>query len=432
MISIKTSIPGPRSKYIRRKLSNLNGSKNIVYPFVHGKKGQGCYFTDIDNNTYLDFGSQIAVNPLGYNHPRMLKALRKLQKRFPLKFAGQDFIVEQHLQLLEELISVTPKRFNQGFLINSGAEAVENSLKICLRKQKCAKIGISFEKGWHGRTLGALSCTNSKTVQKKGYFSFNMRRLPFDSTAGAKLQRIIDEDSPAEEIGFVIVEGVQGEGGYNIAPAKMMRDIRKITKKHKIPLICDEVQAGMARTGKWWSYQNFDITPDVQSCAKALQVGAVVSSKDMFPKEQSSISSTYGGGDIISMTLGTETIRTIKEDKLLHNINRIGNYPIEQLKDLEDRHEDIKNVRGLGLMDAFDLPNPGKRDMLILELVKRGVIVLGCGTRAIRVLPPYIAAEKDIDTFTAILDQAMKGLAKKKYKPKISRCSYLGCGHVQV
>lgn len=432
MINIKTKIPGPESRKLLTRFAKINGGRGTVYPFVQGKKGKGCFFTDIDGNTFLDFGCQIAVNPLGYNHPAMLKALKKIQKRFPLKYAGQDFVVEQHVEFIEEILSITPKKFNQAFLINSGAEAVENALKICLRKQKCAKLGVSFERGWHGRTLGALSCTNSKTVQKKNYFSFNMRRLPYDNEAGEKLVRLINEDASPEDIGFVIVEGVQGEGGYNVAPRKMVQDIRKITKKYKIPLICDEVQAGMGRTGKWWSYQNFDIVPDVQSCAKALQVGATVSSTEMFPKEESSISSTYGGGDVVAMTTGIETIRTIKKYNLLKNVNNMGSYLRQRLSELSEKHDDITGLRGLGLMIGFDMPNPKKRNSLILELVKNGIIVLGCGFRSVRVIPPYVVGEREIDIFIEILDRSVNNLKKKKYKQKGGTRGYLGCGETQI
>ncbi|MEA3430652.1 MAG: aminotransferase class III-fold pyridoxal phosphate-dependent enzyme [Nanoarchaeota archaeon] len=432
MINIKTKIPGPKSKKLLSRLSKINGGRGTVYPFIHSKKGNGCYFKDIDNNTFLDFGCQIAVNPLGYNHPDMLKALKKVHKRFPIKYAGQDFVIKQHIDIIEEILSITPKKFNQAFIINSGAEAVENALKICLRKQKCAKIGISFERGWHGRTMGALSCTNSKTVQKKNYFSFNMRRLPYDENAGQKLKKIFQEDTAPEEIGFVILEGVQGEGGYNVAPKKMMQEIRKMTKKYKIPLICDEVQAGMGRTGKWWSYQHSDIIPDVQSCAKALQVGATISSKDMFPKEESSISSTFGGGDLISMTLGAETIKVIKKYNLLKNIKNMGAYLRKRLQDISEKHKEISNVRGLGLMDAFDMPDSKKRNSLILELIKNGIVLLGCGFKGVRVIPPYIVSEKEIDTFIEVLDKSLHNLKKRNFKQKGPNCNYLGCGQTTI
>ena len=157
---IKTKLPGSKSSKILNKLEHLNIGSAGPYPFVHSKYGEGCYFKDIDNNIFLDFACQIASNPLGYNNPELKSIIKSLQSH-PIKLAGQDFTIEQHLDLLEELLTITPKELDKAFFINSGAEAVENCIKLALRKQKLAKYGISFESAFHGRTLGALSFTNS-------------------------------------------------------------------------------------------------------------------------------------------------------------------------------------------------------------------------------------------------------------------------------
>ena len=345
-------IPGPRSQVYLKKIKKLNLGWGVPYPYVHSKKGQGCYFQDLDNNTFLDFACQIASNPLGYNNKSLNKVVKRFKKH-PIKYAGQDFVVKEHIEMLEELLTIVPKNLNSAFLVNSGAEAVENCIKICMRKRPATKFGVSFEHAFHGRTLGALSLTNSKAVHKKNYLQLPMRRLPFSLNAGDKLQRLIDEEGSKENIGFVIIEPVQGEGGYHPAPKKLMKDLRSITKKHKIPLICDEVQAGLGRTGKWWSHQHYNIQPDAMSSAKALQVGACISTKDMAP-EPGGISSTWGGGHLLDLTIGLETIRIIKKQHLLENINKQGDYLKKRLKELEEDNL-IQHVRGLGLMIAFDL-----------------------------------------------------------------------------
>jgi 4-aminobutyrate aminotransferase len=234
MISLKTRIPGPRSFRVLKGLKARNGGWSISYPLIFSGKGYGPYCEDIDGNVFLDMASQIASNPLGYNHPEMLDVIKEYSNRFPIKFAGQDFAIEEHLRMLETLTSISPKGMDSAFLINSGAEAVENAIKICMRKRPGTKFGISMERGWHGRTLGALSLTNSNYVHKKNYMRLPMMRLPYDESACERLDRIIHAEASPEEIGFIIIEHVQGEGGYNIAPKKMVQDLRKIASDHGI------------------------------------------------------------------------------------------------------------------------------------------------------------------------------------------------------
>jgi 4-aminobutyrate aminotransferase len=414
-------LPGVKSSKVLNKLKEINGGYSVPYPFVMSNKGEGCYFKDIDGNTFLDFGSQIATNPLGYNS---LKRIVKRYKQYPIKYAGQDFSVREHAELIEELIKITPKKLNAAFLINSGAEAVENAIKICMRKRAKTKFGVSFEKDFHGRTLGALSYTSSKEVQKKNYLSLPFKRIPFDDSCGDKLESIIKKEGSKENVGFVIMEVIQGEGGYNIASKKMIKDIRKITKENKIPLICDEVQSGMGRTGKWWAFENFNIVPDVISSAKALQVGATISSKDMFPGEAGAISSTWGGGAIIDLALGIEIINIIKRKKLLIHVNKMGWYLRKRLNEVEE----LENIRGLGLMDAFDLPNIRKRDDIILECLKNGLVLLGCGDKSVRVIPSYVVKKKDIDIGVDIIEKSVKKCMKKSFKHKGKICRYMDCG----
>src|SRR3989338_5386653 len=398
-LSIKTSLPGPKSAKILDALQKKNGGWSISYPFVHSSKGEGCFFTDIDGNTFLDFGSQIASNPLGYNHPTLLRLSKEYIGRSPLKFAGQDFTVHEHLHLLEELIQITPKHIDAGFLINSGAEAVENAIKIALRSKPTAKCGISFSGAFHGRTLGALSCTNSKIVHKKNYFSMNMRRLLFDETAPEQFAELLQRDIAPEEVGFVIVEHLQGEGGYRVASKRMITETRKLARQHDIPFIADEVQSGLGRTGQWWAFEHYDIEPDVISSAKALQVGATLANKKMFPSEAGSISSTWGGGHALDLASGIATIRTIKKEKLLEKNEKHGKYFRAALNEIAEQNDSVQHIRGLGLMNAFDLPSKKMRDDLVLQLLKQGVIVLGCGKQGIRLLPPYIVRSEYIDVF---------------------------------
>ncbi len=422
---IITTLPGPKSTKILNQLKKLNGSNSGYYPFVHSDKGQGCYFQDIDGNTFLDFGSQICSNPLGYNHPNLKEIIRKY-KTHPLKYAGQDFAIEEHLNLLKELTSITPKGLNAAFIINSGAEAVENAIKLSLRKQKQAKYGISFESAFHGRTLGALSCTNSKAIHKKNFFSIPMKRLPFSEQAPTQLERFLKQESSPQEIGFIIIETIQGEGGYNIASKQLIKEMRQITQQHHIPFIADEVQSGLGRTGKWWAIENYNVKPDIIATAKALQVGATIANKSLFP-EEGSISSTWGGGQKLDLAIGAETIRIIKRKKLLNNILKQGTYLKKRLHELEENNL-IKNARGMGLMLAFDFSAKKERNNMVVECIKNGLILLGCGEKSIRIVPPYIISKEESDEAITIIGNAAKKIRKSQFKHSGQICNYLTCG----
>lgn len=429
---ILTSIPGSKSAKHLALNKKLNGGWVVPHPFVHSGYGSGCYFKDIDGNTFLDFASQIASNPLGYNHPDIKKVIKRYTNSAPLKYAGQDFLVKEHNDLLEELLSITPQGFNAGFLINSGAEAVENAIKICMRKQKKAKYCISFKNAFHGRTLGALSLTNTaKKQQKENFFAIPTQRLPYSEEAGDVLRNMLKTISP-EEIACIIMEPIQGEGGYNIPSEKMVKDIRTITKEHNIPLISDEVQAGMGRTGEWWGIQNFSVKPDVIAAAKALQVGATMANKAMFPTEPGSISSTWGGGHLIDLAVGAETIRSIKKQKLLSKVKKQGKDLLKRLHELSESFPVVLRPRGMGLMTAFDLPSNKLRNDVIIEAVKRGLVILGCGMQGIRLIPPYIVTQKEMNEAIEILQSSIKTCVPSTFQHRGPICDFMDCGETRT
>ncbi len=424
MIKLKTQVPGPKSFRILRGLKAKNGGWSVSYPLVFSGGGRGPYCEDLDGNMFLDMACQIASNPLGYNHPELIEVVRNYAHRFPVKFAGQDFAVAEHLGLIEDLTGISPQKLDTAFLINSGAEAVENAMKICERRRPGAKFGISMESGWHGRTHGALSLTNSNKVHKKGYLRLPMLRLPYDGTAGEKLERMLRAEGAADEIAFLIIEHVQGEGGYNVAPKEMVADLRRACSDNGIPYISDEVQAGMGRTGKWWAFEHYGIEPDVFTCAKALQVAAVVSSKEMFPNDPGAISSTWGGGQIIDMALGMKTIEIIKKHKLLAKNAATGRYLLSALEDIGG----IENQRGLGLMLAFDLPDIDTRDNIVAACAKRGLLVLGCGHSSIRLIPPYVVEREDCERALGIIEESVKECMRKGFAHKGPICDFIHCG----
>ncbi len=412
---MQMKVPGPKGRRILEKFRKLNGGWAMPVPFVYAG-GEGCYVRDIDGNRFLDFASNIAVTPLGYNHPALDEVLRHYGKS-PVKLAGQDFVAREHVELLEELLKIAPG-FNAAFITNSGAEAVENAIKIAMRRHG-GNYGVSFENAFHGRTLGALSLTNSKIVYKAGYWTFPSQRLPFDESAPVLLEEMIRREGGRENMAFVIAEPVQGEGGYNIAPKLMMRGLRKVTQEHGIPLICDEIQSGMGRTGKWWAFEHYGIKPDIFTAAKALQVGATIAKRGMFPKEPSAISSTWGGGQLVDLAMAVATIRAIKKERLLSNCTRMGKYLVRRLGELG-----VLNPRGLGLMCAFDMPGKRKRDQLVERMLQNGLVTLGAGRETVRLIPPYIISEEEIDEAVSIIEKSLAEAKKEGRGGKLSHAEH--------
>jgi len=418
-IKIKTEIPGGKSYKILQNLMRKNGGWWVPHPLILSGNGKNSYCEDIDGNVFLDFASQVASNPLGYNHPDLIQIVKKYQ-RFPVKYAGQDFSIREHLDLIENLIKISPG-MNQAFLSNSGTEAVENSIKIAMRDRNKKKFTISFEGAFHGRTLGALSLHHSNPIHRKGYLLEPNKKIPFNDEAGEKFQEIIDKEG-AEAVGLVILEHIQGEGGYNFASKKMIKDVFNIARKNKIPYVADEVQSGLGRTGKWWSFENYGIRPDVFSSAKALQVGATIATEKIFPKEQGAISSTWGGGHALDLALGIRTIEIIKRDKLLLKNKKNGDYILKRLEEIG-----FDNVRGKGLMSAFDIEE-NKQTAFIIECAKSGLLILGAGERSIRIIPPYIINKDSIEEGLIVIERVKKKMAGEKFKLSGKICKFIGCG----
>jgi 4-aminobutyrate aminotransferase len=207
----------------------------------------------------------------------------------------------------------------------------------------------------------------------------------------------------------------------------MLRGVRRITRENGIPLICDEVQSGMGRTGKWWAHEHSGIAPDIMSSAKALQVGAAIANKRKFGAEPGNLSSTWGGGSVIDLAVGMQTIRTIKKKKLLGNVKRMGGVLRRGLLELQEDHAIMENVRGMGLMLAFDLQSQRQKDSLILEMLNRGVVLLGTGKRGVRVIPPYVVGEREIYEFLGALDGALHTHTRGKVRHTGEIYEYIGC-----
>ncbi len=396
---------GKKSLSIVKKIHKLAYNSTFVYPLVI-KSGQGCYLEDVDGKRYLDFTSNIASCPLGYNHPELNESIKRYGNIGVHKIAGQDFYCEEHWELAEKLLSISNSN-SKVFFVNSGAEAVENAIKLAYRLNGPLP-GISCINAFHGRTLGALTFTFSKNVQKVNFPELPVKRIKFCISDDDPQIDSIKEIATEYKVSFILIELIQGEGGVNVASKKFVSNLHKTSIKYDLPLIIDEVQTGLGRTGKWWTYQHYGIKPAIVTIAKALQLGAVVFDKKFEPSKPGVLSSTWGGGSRIDMAIGRKTIDIIYKEKLLEKVNKSGTFLKKCLNDLEHKDSKIREVRGLGLMIGVEFHKKDIRNKVIKKLFKNKLLVLPSGEKTIRILPPLIITDAEISKGMAIFEKVLK------------------------
>jgi 4-aminobutyrate aminotransferase len=404
-IKIVSEPPGPKASLVIDAMKRKCYDSTFTYPLVIDT-GFGCSIRDVDGNSFLDFTSNIGACPLGYSHPDVTGVLAAMSTNGAHKIAGQDFYCREHADLAEQFLSIAPHAF-KAFFVNSGAEAVENSIKVAYRKRMTEGMpvlpGVSCLGAFHGRTLGALSFTSSKPVQKAGFPEVQSIRIKFCTDDGDAEIDAVEKVLSKEKVAFVLSEVVQGEGGYNVASPTFIRNLRKATSAHGVPLILDEVQSGMGRTGRWWAFEHYGVTPDIMSAAKALQVGATAFRADYDPGVQGVLSSTWGGGGRIDMAAGAAVIDVIKRDKLLENATAMGERLKNGLAELVGKKGGVAGVRGIGLMIGIEFDTKERRDAALKNLFKKGLLLLPAGQKAMRAIPPLIVTKEEIDEGAELL-----------------------------
>ena len=388
-----TKIPGPRAASIVKEFKKIAYDSTFTYPLVI-KTGRGCIIEDIDGIEFLDFTSNIGSCPLGYSHPEILEVIKDYSSKDKgvYKIAGQDFYCEEHFKIACKLLSISKKN-SKVFFINSGAEAVENAIKIAYKKMGPLP-GISCIGDFHGRTLGALSFTLSKEVQKINFPELPVKRIKFCTDDSDPQINQLESLLKEYKVAFILTEIIQGEGGLNVASKLFIQHIRKLADEYKVPLIFDEVQSGMGRTGKWWVYEHYGVEPDIMTVAKALQVGATVYDKKYEPTESAVLSSTWGGGSRIDMAIGTKIIEIILSNHLLSNSQKIGDKLLKNFVDIVGINGLI-DARGIGLMIGLEFDTKTTRDAIMNRLFKKGLLVLPAGMKSIRIMPPLIINEEE-------------------------------------
>jgi 4-aminobutyrate aminotransferase len=439
--AIKTPLPGPRAEeVIAGDAEYISPSYTRSYPLVV-QRGSGALIEDVDGNIFLDFNAGVAVCATGHSHPRVVEAIRKQIDDF-IHISGTDYYYPHLPALAEKLNQLVPGDFGKKTHFgNSGAEAVEGALKLALYATRRQKL-IGFFGGFHGRTMGALSLTASKARQRAGFGRqaldvthvpyANCYRCPYSlkpescgayESKGPHCARVIEDllfktTIPADECAAIVVEPIQGEGGYIVPPASFLQTIRRIADKYGVPVIADEVQSGMGRTGKMFASQHFDFVPDIMAIAKGiasgLPLGATVARADLMKWAPGAHASTFGGNPV-AIAASLATIELLEEG-LIANAAKMGDYLMNGSRELMKRHEIIGDVRGKGLMIGIELvkdratkePHPDALLHVEVECFRRGLIIQGAGTSTIRLSPPLVIDQEQCDFALKTLDEALR------------------------
>jgi 4-aminobutyrate aminotransferase / (S)-3-amino-2-methylpropionate transaminase / 5-aminovalerate transaminase len=429
-IDIRTEIPGPRSReIIERKQRVIADPLSLTFPIVI-ERGEGARLTDVDGNTFIDFTGGVGCLNVGHSHPRVVEAAQEQLERF----SHTDFTIvpyEVYVRLAERLCELVPIANAKASFFNAGTEAVENAIKYARSYTKRPAV-IAFEGGFHGRTLLALSMTSKTHPYKAGLgpFAPEVYRVPFPNDyrgpsseeALAALERALVTQVAAETVAAIVVEPVQGEGGFLVAPREFMDGVRRLCDEHGIVMVVDEVQTGFARTGKLLAIEHYGVEPDLITVAKSIAMGLPLSGvigkgKIMDAPGDSAIGGTYVGNPV-AQAAALAVLDIIAEENLCARATAIGDQVRERMLAWQERFAQIGNVRGLGAMLAIELvadadskePAPELASAVTDEAGKRGLLLLKSGiySNCIRVLTPLTLPDPELDEALAVWEEALE------------------------
>ncbi|MEK3853539.1 4-aminobutyrate--2-oxoglutarate transaminase [Cytobacillus sp. FSL H8-0458] len=435
-INIRTEIPGPKAKeLLAKKEQNVpKGPFNTMQTFAD--KGDGALLTDIDGNTFLDFAGAIGTLNVGHCPPRVVEALHAQIDQY-LHPCFHVMMYEPYIKLAEKLNSITPGNHSKKtFFLSTGAEAVENAVKIA-RKYTGRKGIISFERGFHGRTYMSMSLTSKVKPYKYefGPFAPETYKWPYpyyyrseglkdkdhDNALLKRFETFFLSEVPPEEVAAVIMEPVQGEGGFVMPSSRFVRGVKELCEKHGILFIADEVQTGFGRTGKMFAMEHYDVVPDLMTMSKSIGAGLPISAvtgraEIMDSPNIGEIGGTYGGSPL-GCAAALEVIRTIEEEGLLERANEIGSLFTEKFSDFPLKYKQVGEVRSLGAMCAIEFvkdqeskePNKEIVQKILSKAHNRGLIIMSAGLygNIIRLLSPLVTTNEQLIEGFSVLEEVI-------------------------
>lgn len=436
------NLPGPNARaLVDRDRAVISPSYPRDYPFVMDH-GRGCEVWDVDGNRFLDFAAGIAVVSTGHSHPKVVEAIQKQAEKFI--HISSDYYHPIWVQLAEKMNEIAP--FNEhgvSFMANSGTETVETAIKLA-RYHTGRTEFIGFFGGFHGRTMGSVTFTSSKAMYHRGFFPLmpGVTHVPYPDPYrpvleskpgedyGETVIRYIEEQIftrtvPAESVAGILVEPIQGEGGYVVPAPGFFPALRKLCDKYGILLIADEVQSGMGRTGKWWAIENWDVEPDIVCIAKGIAsgmpLGVTLARQHVMSWTRGAHGNTYGGNPI-SCAAALATIDLI-ENGYMQNSLQVGEYIMDALEEIKVRHPSIGEVRGRGLMIGVDFVTDHEsrttadalRNHIVETAFEHGLLTLGCSKSTIRIAPPLCLTRSEADEALEILETAITISEQKEH-----------------
>jgi 4-aminobutyrate aminotransferase len=435
-----TVLPGPKAKQVvERDAKFMSPSFTRDYPLV-AKSGRGAMVEDVDGNVFLDFAAGIAVCSTGHCHPKVVAAIQK-QAAELIHMSGTDFYYESLPLLAERLVKTVPGNEDKKvFFTNSGTEAIEGAVKLARYATKRDKM-IAFYGCFHGRTMGSLSLTASKSTQRKGFGSLlgGVEHIPYPyayrcalghepETCGEEILETLENQifkrlfDPTEVAG-IIIEPIQGEGGYVPAPKFFLQELQRICRQHGIMLITDEVQSGMGRTGKWWAFEHAGIEPDIITSAKGIAsgmpLGAIIARSSVMDWKPGSHGTTFGGNPVcLAASLAT---MDLIEGGLMENAQKMGKYIFERTADWTNKFKIVGDVRGKGLMVGVEFVRDQRtkeraadlRNAIVDGAFHKGLLVLGAGENSLRLSPPLLIDQEQADFAVRTLEECIREAEKK-------------------
>ncbi|TVR19019.1 MAG: aminotransferase class III-fold pyridoxal phosphate-dependent enzyme [Anaerolineaceae bacterium] len=437
-----------KSQHIaERDMRALSPSYTRSYGFVMDR-GQGSEVWDVEGNRYIDFAAGIAVLSTGHCHPKIVEAINAQAQKY-IHIGATDFFCPSQLALGERLQQISPINGAQPadvmtYFGNSGAEAVEAALKLARYQPGNRHHVIAFYGAFHGRTMGALSVTASKYIQRKGYphIPGGVDHVPYPAKSacrggGAACSQcwcdavgfieefIIKRKVPADEIAAIIVEPIQGEGGYLLPQDDFLPRLRQLCDQHGILLISDEIQAGMGRTGKWFAMENWDVKPDIIVSAKGLgsgmPIGATITRREIMEAWVPGAHASTFGGNPLACAVAVATIDVLENEGLLESATRLGEYTMNRLNEFKQDHPSVARVEGKGLMigveftDPHGQPIPQFRDEVANRAFLKGLISLGAGASTMRIAPPLVITESLMREGLDILESCIAELEEEMW-----------------